>query len=274
MILTLIWAGISAAWNLLAGFAGQFSLGHAAFLGIGAYAAAIGATHYGILPWGGMIAGALIAGSLALVIGSISLRMRGPFFTLLTIAFAEVVRLIAIYWKHLTNGSEGVIIELKPGLMNLHFLEKWPYLIIAGIYAIAMGGLCAAIRRSRIGHQLLAIRDDEDAARSLGVPAYRLRVAATVISAVCTAVHPVHRPGQHYVVPAVGRGRLDYHCRRTGASMGAAVRRDLDYSPRASFARHVWWSSIRTPRRDLRIGSDRYSFGDARRSSQRSAQAS
>jgi branched-chain amino acid transport system permease protein len=188
MILTLIWAGIGAAWNLLAGFAGQFSLGHAAFLGIGAYAAAIGATHYGILPWGGMIAGALIAGSLALVIGSISLRMRGPFFTLLTIAFAEVVRLIAIYWKHLTNGSEGVIIELKPGLMNLHFLEKWPYLIIAGIYAIAMGGLCAAIRRSRIGHQLLAIRDDEDAARSLGVPAYRLRVAATVISAVCAAV--------------------------------------------------------------------------------------
>ena len=134
-----------------------------------------------------MLIGAVIAGSLALVIGSISLRMRGPFFTLLTIAFAEVVRLIAIYWKHLTNGSEGIIIELKPGFAHLYFLQKWPFLIIAAIYAIGIGGLCAAIRNSRFGHRLLAIRDDEDAARSLGVPAYRLRVTATVISAACTA---------------------------------------------------------------------------------------
>jgi branched-chain amino acid transport system permease protein len=188
MVLTLVWAGLAASWNLLAGFAGLFSLGHAAFLGIGSYAVAIAATQYGLSPWAGMLAGALLAGLLALVIGAISLRMRGPFFTLLTIAFAEVVRLTALYWKQLTHGAEGIIIELKPGLANLYFLEKWPFVVIAGVYAIGTGGLCAIIRRSRLGHQLLALRDDEDAARSLGVPVYRLRVTATVISAVCTAI--------------------------------------------------------------------------------------
>jgi branched-chain amino acid transport system permease protein len=188
VILTLIWAGVAAAWNLLAGFAGQFSLGHAAFLGIGAYAAAILAVRYGITPWAGILVGAVLAGLLALMLASISLRMRGPFFTLLTIAFAEVARLIAVDAKRLTNGGEGIIIELKPGLANLHFLEKWPFAILAAVYALSMGSLCVAIRRSRMGHRLLAVREDEDAARSLGVPVYRIRIIATVISAGCTAV--------------------------------------------------------------------------------------
>jgi len=187
MVLTLIWAGIAAAWNFLAGFGGQFSLGHAAFVGIGAYGAALAATRYGLTPWIGLLAGMLLAGLLAFFIGSISLRMRGPFFTLLTIAFAEVVRLIALYAKQLTNGAEGIIIELKPGLLNLYFLEKWPFVVLAGIYALGISGLCAFVRRTRLGYRLLAVRDDEDAARSLGVPAYRARVTATIISAVCAA---------------------------------------------------------------------------------------
>ena len=144
MVLTLIWAGIAGAWNFLAGFGGQFSLGHAAFVGIGAYGAAIAATRYGLTPWIGLLAGMFLAGLLAFFIGSISLRMRGPFFTLLTIAFAEMVRLIALYAKHLTNGAEGIIIELKPGLVNLYFLEKWPFVVLAGIYALGIG---ASVRR-------------------------------------------------------------------------------------------------------------------------------
>jgi branched-chain amino acid transport system permease protein len=187
-ILTLVWAGIAAAWNLLAGFAGQFSLGHAAFFGIGAYAAAVPAMRYGITPWGGMLVGVLLAALLALLIASVSLRMRGPFFTLLTIAFAEVMRLLALYAKILTNGAEGIIIELKPGFTNLYFLEKWPFVVLSGIYALGMCSLCVVIRRSRMGHRMRAVRDDEDAARSLGVPVYRTRVIATVISASCTAV--------------------------------------------------------------------------------------
>ncbi len=188
MIMTLIWAGLASAWNLLAGFAGSFSLGHAAFLGIGAYAAAIAAAHYGLTPWLGMLVGVLLAAALALLIGAISLRLRGPFFTLLTIAFAEVVRLLALYWKPLTNGAEGIIIEVKPGFANLYFIDKWPFVLLAAGYALGIGALSAIMRRSRIGHRLCAVRDDEDAARSLGVPAYRLRVTAMVISAALTAV--------------------------------------------------------------------------------------
>ncbi len=188
IVLTLLWAGIAAAWNLLAGFAGQFSLGHAAFIGIGAYAAALAATRYGVTPWGGVLAGMLLSALLALVIAATSLRMRGPFFTLLTIAFAEVVRLIALYAKQLTSGAEGIIIELKPGFANLYFTSKWPFVGLAAAYALGLGSLCAAIRRSRMGHQLLAVRDDEDAARSLGVPAYRLRVTAAAISAAAAAL--------------------------------------------------------------------------------------
>jgi branched-chain amino acid transport system permease protein len=188
LILTLIWAGIAGAWNLLAGFAGQFSLGHAAFIGIGAYAAAVPAVRYQISPWVGMLGGMVLAGLLALFVASISLRMRGPFFTLLTIAFSEVVRLIALYAKALTNGAEGIIIELQPGLTNLYFLEKWPFVVLASLYAFGMYLLCAAVRRSRIGHRLLALRDDEDAARSLGVAVYRARVVATVISAAFASV--------------------------------------------------------------------------------------
>jgi branched-chain amino acid transport system permease protein len=188
LILTLIWAGIAAAWNLLAGFAGQFSLGHAAFIGIGAYAAAITATRYGLTTWAGIAGGLVVSGLLALFIASISLRMRGPFFTLLTIAFSEVVRLIALYAKGLTNGAEGIIIELKPGLANLYFLEKWPFAVLAGLYALVMYVLCALVRRSRLGHWLVALRDNEDAARSLGVPVYRARVIAAVISASLASV--------------------------------------------------------------------------------------
>ena len=187
LILTLIWAGIAAAWNLLAGFAGQFSLGHAAFIGIGAYAAAIAAMRYGVTPWAGMLGGMVLAGLLSLFIASISLRLRGPFFTLLTIAFSEVVRLVALYAKPLTNGAEGIIIELQPGFANLYFLEKWPFAVLTGLYAVGMYVLCVVIRQSRIGHWLLAIRDDEDAARSLGVPVYRARVIAAVVSAGCAS---------------------------------------------------------------------------------------
>lgn len=186
-ILTLIWIGVAAAWNILAGFTGQFSLGHAAFFGIGAYTPTLLALRLGTSPWLGIVAGAVVAGLFALGIAAVSLRTRGPFFTLMTIAFAEVVRILAIYLKALTKGSEGLIIDLPPSVANLTFMDKPPYLAVAALYAIGMLGLSIWIRRSRLGYQLLAIREDEDAARSLGVPAFRARTTAAIISAACTA---------------------------------------------------------------------------------------
>lgn len=186
--MTLVWAGIAAAWNFLAGYAGQFSLGHAAFLGIGAYSSSLLLTRAAMTPWLGIPAGALIAAAVAALLAAMSLRTRGPFFTLMTIAFAEVVRILSIYFKKLTNGSEGVIIELPAKLSNMVFDSKWPYVALAALYAALVIGLCVWARRTKLGYSLLSVREDEDAARSLGVSSYRMRVVATAISAACAAV--------------------------------------------------------------------------------------
>lgn len=188
LILTCIWAGVAGAWNLLAGFAGQFSLGHAAFFGIGAYTPPLLAQALGIATWFGIAAGAALAAALALVIAGVSLRTRGPFFTLITIAFAEVVRILAVYFKGITKGSEGLMLELEPGFANYFYLDKWPYLLLAAIYAAGVIWLCAVIRRSRLGYRLLSVREDEDAARSLGVPVFMARANATMISAALAAM--------------------------------------------------------------------------------------
>lgn len=188
LILTCIWAGVAGAWNLLAGYCGQFSLGHAAFFGIGAYAPPLLAQGLGIPALIGIAAGAAIAAAMALLIAGVSLRTRGPFFTLITIAFAEVVRILAVYFKGLTKGSEGLIVELTPGFANLFYLGKWPYLALAAVYAAGVIALCVMVRRARLGFRLLSIREDEDAARSLGVPVFMARSTAAMISAALAAI--------------------------------------------------------------------------------------
>jgi branched-chain amino acid transport system permease protein len=188
LILTCIWAGIAGAWNLFAGYCGQFSLGHAAFFGIGAYAPPLLAQALGIPALIGIVAGAAIAGLFALFIAAVSLRTRGPFFTLITIAFAEVVRILAVYFKGVTKGSEGLMLDLPSGFANFFYIDKWPYLALSGAYAAGVVGLCVAIRRSRLGFRLLSVREDEDAARSLGVPVFMARAYGAVISAALAAI--------------------------------------------------------------------------------------
>ncbi len=188
LILTCIWAGVAGAWNLLAGFAGQFSLGHAAFFGIGAYTPPLLAQALSVPVWFGIVAGAAIAAALALVIAGVSLRTRGPFFTLITIAFAEVIRILAVYFKGITKGSEGLMVELEPGFANFFYLGKWPYLALAALYAAGVIYLCTVVRRARLGFRLLSVREDEDAARSLGVPVFMARANAAMISAALAAI--------------------------------------------------------------------------------------
>jgi branched-chain amino acid transport system permease protein len=188
LILTLVWAGIAGSWNLLAGFAGQFSLGHAAFIGIGAYVPALLVLRLGIAPLLGIVAGAVVAGCFAFVVAAVSLRTRGPFFSLMTIAFAEVTKILAIYLKPLTNGSEGLTLALAPGLPNLLFVDKGPYVAISSVYAFAVFGLSFWLRRSRLGYRVLAVRDDENAAQSLGVPPFFLRLVAAIMSASGAAI--------------------------------------------------------------------------------------
>jgi branched-chain amino acid transport system permease protein len=187
LVLILLWGAISAAWNIASGYAGQVSLGHAAFFGIGAYSAALVSTRWQQSPWLGMLAGvavSLVAGAL---IGYLSNRLRGPYFALSTIAFSQVLLIVASRWRGFTAGSEGIPVPFRPGFWTLGLDHvAWVYLglVLATLYYAVQ----RYFERSRIGYQLAGVREDEDAAQALGIPSRRLKVFAVTLSAAMTAV--------------------------------------------------------------------------------------
>lgn len=183
-----VFAGLATAWNIVGGFAGQLSLGHAVFYGIGSYSAGLLVAKLGISPWIGMFAGAAISSLVALIIAYPTLRLRGPFFSLATIAFLEVVRLLVVHFDGLTGGSAGLNIPLQVGLPWMIFREKWAYLLVAFGFFLVTLVVAWMIRRSRFGFYLIAVREREDAARAVGVNAVRVKIGAAVISAVLTSL--------------------------------------------------------------------------------------
>lgn len=184
LILVLLYISLGSAWNILGGFAGQLSLGHAAFFGIGAYTAAIIASKTALSPWWGMIAGPVVVLPIALVVGWICFRLRGPYFTLATIAVGEVVRLVALNWRELTGGAVGVVI--KPSIFS--GTSKIPYYYIVLLIASATIALCYLITRRKLGYYLMAIREDEETAESIGIDTTRYKLVALAISATLTAI--------------------------------------------------------------------------------------
>jgi branched-chain amino acid transport system permease protein len=183
-----MWAAAATAWNLLGGYAGQFSLGHAAFFGIGAYTSSLLFLKAGLTPWLGMFAGGALAGLFALVIGYLSIRLRGPFFTLSTIALAEVLLILAVHWRELTGGAEGVSLPPTPNAANFTFDDRRVYALVGlGLLLLAMS-VTWLIERSRLGYYLVAIREEEEAARAVGVPVLRVKLMAAVVSAFLTAL--------------------------------------------------------------------------------------
>jgi branched-chain amino acid transport system permease protein len=187
IIMILFYASLGAAWNIIGGFAGQLSLGHAAFFGLGAYTSVLLNHYTGLNPWVGMLLGVLVTSLFAAAISYPAFRLRGPFFTLATIAFAEVLRILIIYFKDFTKGSVGITIPQKMGLANFMFREKAPYLYIILIFAAGVFLISYLIEKSRFGYQLIALREDEDAAESLGVNTTRTKLKAAVISAALTS---------------------------------------------------------------------------------------
>lgn len=187
LVLILIWGTCAAAWNVAGGYAGQISLGHAAFFGIGAYAVALLATRWTLSAWIGLGAGALVATVVGLVIGYLSNRLRGPYFVLATIAFSQVLLIGSSRWRGFTSGSEGIPVPFRPGFWTLGIADKrvWVWTVLG---LAVLGWLIQLyLDRSRRGYQLVAVREDEDAALSLGVPARWLKVGAICVSAALTA---------------------------------------------------------------------------------------
>jgi branched-chain amino acid transport system permease protein len=186
VILILLWGALSAAWNVAGGYAGQVSLGHAAFFGIGAYAAALMSARYAQSPWLGLGVGVALSVAAGALIGYLSNRLRGPYFALSTIAFAEVLKIVASRWRGFTAGSEGVPVPYRPGFWTLGLGHvAWLYLIL--VVAVASYALQVYLERSRIGYQLAGVREDEDAAEALGIATRRRKVQAIIVSAALTS---------------------------------------------------------------------------------------
>jgi len=181
-ILILFYVALTAAWNILT-FSGKVSLGHCAFFGLGAYTSTILLVKGGVIPWIGLLAGIGMALLGALTMTVPLLRLRGPMFTLATIAYGEVLRRVAIIWRDLTAGSEGLTIPFNPGLLTMCFTSKVAYYYIFLGLAVGAVGVSRWLYHSATGFHLRATASDEEAAQALGIDTSRVQVVALMWSA-------------------------------------------------------------------------------------------
>lgn len=188
VVLSFLFAGLALAWNIAGGFAGLISFGHAAFFGIGAYTSTILFQSYNVTPWLGIFAGAAAAAVAGTVLSLICARLKGPFFILSSLAFAEVVRIIALNWSSVTGGAEGLSIPPVPDPANMVLGSKTAYEALMLIYLIAAYAITRWLERSRFGFYLFAIRDNDEAAAAAGINPLMVRSAAMALSAALTGV--------------------------------------------------------------------------------------
>ena len=178
---------LGQAWNIVGGFAGQLSAGHAAFLGIGAYTAALLSVEKGITPWVGMFVGGALAAALGTLIGFLGFRfgLRGFYFVLLTVAFAEICRIIASNTDTI-GGAVGYYITFTGDPRQFQFQDARAYYYVALALMLAATGVVAWLARRRFGVYLIAIREDESASEALGVDTFRYKMLAMMLSSFLT----------------------------------------------------------------------------------------
>jgi len=187
-ILVLMAAQLGVAWNLLGGYAGQVSLGHAAFYGLGAYTSTMLLLNFGINPWLGMLLGGVVSALLSLAFGWSCFRLKGHYFAMATIAVAEIVQIVFTNWDYAGSAVGLTIPMTQRGWGAMVFADKAPY------YWLALGLLVLtllatwAVERSHIGYYLRAIKDEPDAARSIGINIARYKQIALSLSAFFTAL--------------------------------------------------------------------------------------
>ena len=181
VIIALMWVVIGSAWNLLAGYTGQVSFGHAMFFGIGAYVAGIFVTKLEMSAWWGMMFGGVGAMIVGLFVGWVCFRLRGPYFALATLAGSEIFRLIATNWESMTEGMVGILIIQT-------FTSKIPYYYIALALAALCIGVIQLVMKSKWGYYFVSIREDQDAAESMGINTTLYKNVSLLISAFFTGM--------------------------------------------------------------------------------------
>ena len=199
VILIFFYIALTEAWNIMA-LCGKVSLGHSAFFGLGAYTSAILCIKAGVIPWIGILPALSVTflGAAALAIPL--LRLRGPMFTLATIAFSEVLRRIAMVWREMTAGAEGLTIPFTPGWENLVFTTKVPYYYIFLVLAGGSVYIMHRIYHSATGHHLRAIASDEEAAQALGINTNRVQLVGLFWSSGITGLLGVFFTQYSYMI--------------------------------------------------------------------------
>jgi branched-chain amino acid transport system permease protein len=182
LILVVIYSMIGMAWNLLGGYCGQVSFGHAAFFGVGAYTAGILYSKLGISSWWGLLASILVVGVFSLIIGFICLRLRGPYFALATLAMGEVLRVTSENLVKFTGGDVGILIRERTWVQKV-----WYYYIILAM-TIATYLLVKRVIESKLGYYFVSIREDQDAAESLGIDTTFYKTIALCLSGTLTGL--------------------------------------------------------------------------------------
>ncbi|MEJ2153770.1 MAG: branched-chain amino acid ABC transporter permease [Desulfobacteraceae bacterium] len=193
LVLLYFYAYLTTSWNLVGGFAGVLPLGHAAFVGIGAYTSTILSLQYGISPWLGMLVGGVLATVVGVLIGLPTFKMRGAYFALATIAFAEGFRVMVENIDHLgplnVNGPRGLQIPpMDTGIANFMFAGKEPYYYIILMLLIGVLVLTWFISRSKLGYYLNAGGEEPEAAMALGVNVAKAKLVAMAMSSFLTAL--------------------------------------------------------------------------------------
>lgn len=184
----MITALLGQSWNLMSGYAGQFSFGHAAFFGAGAYTSVVLYVQFNISPWIGMIVGMLVSALIGIIIGYLSFhcKIKGDYFALATLAFAEIIRLF-VYNSQDTvlNGPSGIFVTfIKGGSPKAFQFASWkPYFYIIFIFVLGVTFFIWRLKKMRYGLQLIAIRENEDAANALGVNILKYKLSAIALSA-------------------------------------------------------------------------------------------
>ena len=188
-IMIFYYAYLGQSWNILTGYTGHISLGHALYVGIGAYTSTYLAIAFGLSPWIGMFIGGLIAAIIALCLGFLGFRfgLRGVYFVILTIAFAEITRLIVSHVEALGSFS-GIFLDFNPSFWNFQFRGNKPYYYISLAMMLVSMGVVRLLELSRMGRFMVAIREDEDAAQALGVNTFRYNMLALALSAFMTSM--------------------------------------------------------------------------------------
>ncbi len=201
---------LAIAWNITGGFCGQMSFGHAALYGTGAYAAAMLQIRLGVNPYVAALIGVAAGAAMGGLIGTLAFRygLRGSYFALVTLAFAEVLRILASSFE-VTGAGSGLTLPFRPGLASLQFHDRYVAYAFVLILCVAALAVAAAVKGSRLGSNMVAVRENEEAAGAIGIDAFRVKVTAMIISgAVAGAAGVAYLQIQLFIDAPIAYGSL------------------------------------------------------------------